>query len=285
MRQTAMGNGGVCADACRHHFFVVSVDFELERKRPAMEFSDGSDRGMGDVDDHRLVAKDHRAACHCRCMDGVTHGFFCGWMDHGFSGVLYSDSLPRGQITTVEGTRRISGWGDLHVPFPNERRTLRMYFEQSSKAGDFLHISDPRYFLDDQFFVLSNSSAALEISEMEFYSGAAAISEGPGFGVGLDELRAIFGLRQAGVKMLRRKPGMPIYAVVFTPQNYEPALLESLKGLPNIQQIQLAGTAVSDLELASLRGLRMLTGIGLDQTDVTDERDSFTTRITVSCDH
>ena len=30
-------------------------------------------------------------------------GFFVGWMDHGFSGVLYSDSLPRGQITRNEG--------------------------------------------------------------------------------------------------------------------------------------------------------------------------------------
>ena len=198
-------------------------------------------------------------------------GFFVGWMDHGFSGVLYSDSLPRGQVTTVEGTRRINGWGDLHVPFPNERRTLRMYFEQSSRPGDFLHISDPRILLNDQFFVLNNSGVAQEIAEMEFYSGEAAIGGGPQFGVGLDELRSIFALRQAGVKMLSRKPGAPIYAVAFTPENYEPVLLESLKGLPNLEQVQLAGTAVSNADLVFLRPLRMLTGVGLDQTKVSDE--------------
>ena len=198
-------------------------------------------------------------------------GFFVGWMDHGFSGVLYSDSLPRGQITTVDGTQRINGWGDLHVPFPNERRTLRMYFEQASKPGDFLHISDPRYFLDDQFFVLNRERVAEEISELEFYSGAASIGGGPDYGIGLDELRAIFGLRQAGVKMLRRTPSSPIYAVAFTPGNYKPELLKILKGLPNLQQVQLAGTEVTNRDLGFLRPLRMLTGVGLDQTQVTDE--------------
>ena len=197
-------------------------------------------------------------------------GFFVGWVDHGFCGVLYSDSLPRGIVTTVQGAERIRGWGDLHVPFPNERRTLRIYFEQTAKPGDFLHISDPRYLLDDLYFVMDKWGVAKEISAEEFYSGAYATPSGPAYGVGLDELRAIFPLRQAGVKMLRESPGMPIFAVAFTPGNFDPALLECLKGLPNIRQVQLSGTEVTDADLEKLLVLRMLTGIGLEETGITD---------------
>ncbi len=197
-------------------------------------------------------------------------GFFVGWVDHGFCGVLYSDSLPRGIITTVHGSERVRGWGELHVPFPNERRTLRIYFEQAAKPGDFLHISDPRYLLDDLYFVLDTGGVAKEITADEFYSGAYATKSGPGFGIGLDELRAIFPLRQAGVTMLRESPGMPIFAVAFTPENFDPSLLECLKGLPNIRQVQLSGTQVADADLETLLSLRLLSGIGLNNTAVTD---------------
>ena len=156
------------------------------------------------------------------------------------------------------------------MPFPNERRTLRIYFEQSAEPGDFLHISDPRYLLDDLYFVLDEDRVAKEISAADFYSGAHATSSGPAYGVGLDELRAIFPLRQAGVTMLRESPGMPIFAVSFTPENFDPTLLANLKGLPNIRQVQLSGTGVTDADLEKLLSLRMLTGVGLDNTAITD---------------
>ena len=197
-------------------------------------------------------------------------GFFVGWLDHGFSGVLYSDSLPRGQVTTVEGPRRISGWGDLHVPFPNERRTLRMYFEQAADPGDFLHISDPRVLLDDQYFVLSDTGKAVQIDAEQFYQGSVATASGPQYGMGLDELRAIFALRLAGVRMLKEAPELPIYAVAFTPENFDSDLLRRLQGLPNLRQVQLSGTSVSDEDMRHLAALRMLTGLGLEQTAITD---------------
>lgn len=197
-------------------------------------------------------------------------GFFVGWVDHGFCGVLYSDSLPRGQITTVDGSQRIRGWGDLHVPFPNERRTLRIYFEQVAEPGDFLHISDPRYLLDDLYFVMGQDGAVQQISAADFYNGKQAVENGPPYGIGLDELRAIFALKQAGVRMIRESQGMPIFAVAFTPENFSPHLLRSLEGLPNIRQVQLAGTAVTDADMDRLLALRMLTGLGLDNTGITD---------------
>lgn len=198
-------------------------------------------------------------------------GFFVGWMDHGFSGVLYSDSLPRGQITRSEGIQRIRGWGDLHVPFPNERRTLRMFFEQSAAPGDYLHVSDPRYFLEDQYFVLEQDGTAREIARDAFFDGVDSVESGPPFGVGLDEIRAIFALRQAGVKMLRESADAPVYAVAFTSENYSPSLLKALRGLPNVRQVQLSGTRVTDADLESLACLYLLTGLGIENTAVTDE--------------
>jgi Leucine-rich repeat (LRR) protein len=63
---------------------------------------------------------------------------------------------------------------------------------------------------------------------------------------------------------------MPIYAVAFTPENFEPKLLANLKGLPNLRQVQLSGTQVTDGDLKELVSLRMLTGVGLDNTAITD---------------
>jgi len=197
-------------------------------------------------------------------------GFFVGWVDHGFCGVLYSDSLPRGQITTVDGAKKVHGWGELRVPFPNERRTLRMYLEQAGEAGDYLHVSDPRLLLDDQYFVLNEAGVAVEIEASQFYSGSMGTAAGPPFGIGLDELRSIFALQQAGVRMFKEERGKPIYAVAFNRSSFDPKLLPVLKGLPNLRQVQLAGTSVSDDDMRHLAELRILTGLGLDQTAITD---------------
>ncbi len=204
-------------------------------------------------------------------------GFFTGWVDHGFAAVLYSDSLPRGLITTKNGVHAIQGWGDLVVPFPNERRTLRIYFQQYAESGDKLHISDPRRMLNDQFFVLDRSRQAQPIDVDTFFSAQQSIPGQQGdfsptvAGVGLDERRAVFALGKAGVRMLRAAPDQPIYAVAFTPENYDPDLLAQLQGLPNLTQIQLSDTSVQNSDLRYLLKLRLLIGIGLDRTNITDE--------------
>ncbi|MEP6167236.1 MAG: hypothetical protein ABJ208_00895, partial [Rhodopirellula bahusiensis] len=62
-----------------------------------------------------------------------------------------------------------------------------------------------------------------------------------------------------------------IFAVEFTPENFDASLLEHVVRLPNVMQIQLAGTSVQDADLRKLVDLRLLTGIGLERTSVTDE--------------
>jgi hypothetical protein len=214
-------------------------------------------------------------------------GFYGGLLDHGFSGVLYSASIPQGLITTKSGTLPIEGWGDLHVPFPKERRTFRIYFEQVAHPGDKLHLADPRPWLGDAFYVLDSRHRAKEIDRDAFFDGLPAGSfdwlevgksgDGQGVarlevsGVGVDSRRSLFELRKAGVRMVRREKGQPIFAVEFTPENYDLSLLDHVGRLPNLMQIQLAGTGVQDSDLSKLSHLRLLTGIGLDRTAITDE--------------
>ena len=204
-------------------------------------------------------------------------GFYYGWVDHGFAGVLYSDWLPSGQVTTKEGTHFINGWGKLNVPFPNERRLLRLYFEQYAEPGDKLHISDPRDALEDQFFVLdaAGRSRSLDIDDFLVPQAHIPASRETGettvAGIGIDEKRAVFALSAAGVRMVRPEAGKAIFAVEIPPENYQPRLLELLEGLPNLMQIQLAGTSVRDVDLIPLVKLRLLTGLGLANTDVTDD--------------
>jgi hypothetical protein len=203
-------------------------------------------------------------------------GFYAGWIDHGFAGVLYSDLLPRGQITTHAGVHKIVGWGELNVPFPSERRTLRMYFQQYGQPGDKLHIADPRRLLDDQFFVLDADRRPQPIDVDTFFLPQENI---PGrqpnalpavAGIAVDQRRAIFELRRAGVRMLRESPNHPIYAIAFPPETFDDSLLSHVSGLPNVTQVQLANTSVTNRDLRHLLCLRLLTGIGLDGTGITD---------------
>jgi hypothetical protein len=145
-----------------------------------------------------------------------------------------------------------------------------MFFERAGVPGEFLHIADPRLLLDDQYFVLDEKHNAVEITPDEFYEGSVGIRSGPKFGMGLDELRSIFALRQAGVRMLSEAQGLPIYAVEFSADNFDSRLLIALRGLPNLRQVQLSGTSVTDDDMRQIAALRMLTGLGLDQTAITD---------------
>ena len=70
--------------------------------------------------------------------------------------------------------------------------------------------------------------------------------------------------------MLTRVKGGPIYAIEFSPEKFDPAVLCHLQGLPNLEQIQLAGCNVVDQDLRHLAGLDALEGVGLSHTSISD---------------
>jgi hypothetical protein len=193
-------------------------------------------------------------------------GFYAGWVDHAFAHVLYSNNVPYGLITTDEGLRPIAPWGPFRAALPHTRRALRQYFTVVAKRGSKLHIADPRLGLEDTYFLKCSDGEVVEIDRARFLlpdSDEVA-------GVESDDPRAVFALSQAGVRLLKRTAEGMIYAVEVAPKNYDAVLLRHLHGLPNVEQLQLAGCNVVDDDLRLLLGCDKLEGIGLNNTKVTD---------------
>ena len=197
-------------------------------------------------------------------------GFFVGWLDHGYSHVLYSGSIPNGLITRADGSlEAIDGWGDLAVPFPKERRTLKQRFGAVAKEGDRLHILDPRAALEDLHFI-KRKTGIEQIDRTEFLAaGPESVS-----GVELDSKQHYFLLARARAEMLRRTEEAMIYAIELKPQHFKAEQLSYLRFLPNLEQIQLSNTSVTDKDLELLgeltEDLNKLVGIGLNHTSITD---------------
>lgn len=201
--------------------------------------------------------------------------FYVGQIDRAFAHVLYSGMTARGTIVHFENDgsdpffpriEAVRGWKDLAVPFPNERRTLRRYFELTSRSGSKLFVRDPRASLNDQYFVKRKNKVEA-ISKEEFYS----IEVGGVMGVAQDEDLSTFFLDQANVRRLKRSKKEMVYALEFTSENYSSDLLDLVSGYPNLEQIQLAGCPVSDEDLRLLSGLFRLEALGLRDTLVTSK--------------
>jgi hypothetical protein len=197
----------------------------------------------------------------------VPAGFFVGMFDHGYAHVLYSAHIPRGIVTQLNGDHyEINGWGELRVPFPNERRTLKQYFGAAAEFGEKLHIHDPRELLDDLYFVMT-IDGPVEVEPEVFYQS----TNGGPIGVGIDTKRNVFLLTKANVRMLVRDTKSSIYAVAVPPTSYSPEVISLIAGLPNVEQIQLSKTAVTNEDLKQLLQLHRLEGIGLMETAVSEE--------------
>ena len=193
-------------------------------------------------------------------------GFYGGWVDRGLAFVLYSGNMPRAAMTGKDGRKILSDWDKLGVPFPGEQRHFRTIFSKIGESGDKLHIFDRRPWSRDRFFLVGPDQTLIEISRSEFSRNTATAVKG----VFLDDPLSIFTLQRNGATMLTRVKGGPIYAIEFSPEKYDPAVLRHLQGLPNLEQIQLAGCAVVDQDLRHLAELDALVGIGLSHTSISD---------------
>ena len=221
-------------------------------------------------------------------------GFYLGIVDRAYAHVLYSDFVPKSLITGRHDLRKVAGWlkpmnegesstgtssneswpdwNRVNVPFPCERRMHRQFFQLTAQPGDKLHLFDPRPALDDQFLVMSDEGQAVEISRAHFFDERNQLA-----GVGIDDRRAMFWLRQWGVIKQRwysdqtgNRDNLVSYAYTLRPEFYSRRALELLAGLPNLEQLQLQDCPVTDQDLELVAKLDRLTGVGLSNTSVTD---------------
>jgi len=202
-------------------------------------------------------------------------GFYGGWIDRGLAFVLYSGNTPRAAITNKLGVKILSDWGYLGVPFPSERRHFLTVFEKTANVGDKLHIMDRRPWLTDQFFVMGQKRIPTEISRQEFLIPSATDVKG----TLLDDPLSIFMFKKHGTKMLARVKGGAVYAIEFNPKEFSPAILSYLKGLPNLEQIQLANCDLNDEDMRHLSELYALVGVGLSNTRINDRGLSYLTEL------
>ena len=191
--------------------------------------------------------------------------FYLGLVDHRFAHVLYSDHVPEAVATASNGTtRQFSAWEELRVPFPHVPRLFKQHFALTSEPGEKLHIRDPHARMPDSYFLIKEEGPE-EISAKEFYR-----ADSEPLGAGIDSLGSVFRLASNDVRLLKRDAAAMIYAVEFPPGTYSVELLQELRGLPNLEQIQLAETQVRDEDLKWLTVLKKLHAIGLDGTQISD---------------
>lgn len=197
----------------------------------------------------------------------IPAGFYVGVTTPYFAHVLYSGGAPRAMFSSQADAREIVGWDELAVPFPQQRRLYLQYFRQLALPGDKLHIADPRAFFSDLYLEMQPNGAIAEITAEDFVT---AKQPGGVRGSFIENRNDILALSLAHVEMRSRHASAPVFAVVFTAENYHPDLLQHLSGLPNIEQIQLSGTSVADDDLRALQPLHRLVGLGLNNTKITD---------------
>jgi hypothetical protein len=141
----------------------------------------------------------------------------------------------------------------------------RVGWASAQIGGTSLHIRDPRG-IATQYFRFEPTGRLKEITIDEFFVS----NDGSVEGVALDDPRKIYLLENGNATMLKRSKKEMIYAVKFDPLGFDAKLLAHLHGLPNLEQIQLAGCNVQDQDLKQLSGFGKLMGIALDQTAITD---------------
>ena len=61
------------------------------------------------------------------------------------------------------------------------------------------------------------------------------------------------------------------WAIKFSPDKNKKQSYALIDGLPNLEQIQLSGSNITDDQLRVVSSARHLRGIGLDDTAITDE--------------
>ncbi len=193
-------------------------------------------------------------------------GFYSDYMPSFLSHTLYSDNLVKGMVTTDRGPVEIETWDTLHVPIPKTRGILRDYFSSIAKPGEKLHLLDPRPWVADSYYMAGNDSRIYECTPSEFWSAS-----GVGRGIAKDYGPCVFNLQEAGARLLKRSEEGMIYAVEIPPSNYSTAVFSNVEGLLNLEQINVAGCPVKDMDVSHLANLPVLVGVDLSGTDITDE--------------
>ena len=197
----------------------------------------------------------------------VPVGMYWGVIRHCFAHALYSGNLPLALASNAEGVETLEVWDDIQFPFPNVQNSYRDYFVLTGSVGDKLHIRDPRWGVSSHYYQINSQKKLEELTPDQFFQ----INSSGIIGYALDDPVSIFHLVRQNTQLLKRSEESGVYAIEFSPEHFSIDLLRHLAGLPNLEEIQLAGCAIGDDDLHHLAGLSRLIGLGLNRTQVSKE--------------
>lgn len=183
----------------------------------------------------------------------IPAGYYIGLVNSRLSFLLYSGNLPQAIHTSPAETELLGGWTGLKVPFPNSAGTFKQQFELRSAAGDKLHISDPRPWVDDRYFLKDRDGQVQEISRDRFYDERF----GEVGGIELDSVNAQWLLARSGAQ-IGRDDNERIVTLELKGSEIGDRQFALLRRLPNLKMLKIEHTAVTDVGLNALADHRLL---------------------------
>ncbi|MDE0937152.1 MAG: hypothetical protein OSA89_14630 [Mariniblastus sp.] len=194
----------------------------------------------------------------------VPVGMYFGMVRHCFAHSLYSGNLPIALASSSESVEVLEVWDDIQFPFPNVQKSYRDYFLLTGQVGDKLHIRDPRWGVSSHYYQINSQRRLDELTPLQFF----ATNKSGVSGNAIDDPVSIYRLLRQNTELMSRSVEKGVYAVAFAPDEFSVELLQDLKGMPNLEQIQLADCQISDDDLRHLVGLPKLVGLGLNGTGI-----------------
>lgn len=185
----------------------------------------------------------------------VPAGYYADWVNSRLCFVLYSGNLPRAMHCSSDRLRRLDGWTGLTVPFPNSPRLFVQVFDHNAKPGDKLYISDPRRWVSDRYFLKSPDGTVQEITRKRFYREVSDTGEVSG--IEFDSRNAVWQLQSAGATLVKDGYGM-VSSADLQGKRIGDREFRFLRQLPNLREVKMKNTEVTNRGLQTLAGLRRL---------------------------
>jgi len=197
----------------------------------------------------------------------VPAGYYFDLVNAHLAFVLYSGNMPRALHITQDGIRRLDGWRGLAVPFPDSPWLFQQAFLRTARAGDKLHVAEPRHGLSDRYFLKQADGSVAEISRARFYADQRP--DGEAAGIGLDWPAATWRLRQQSATV--ESAGQPfVQTATLRGPGCTDGSIAILSKLPNLRELRLEDAAVTDAGLRQVGQLERLEILYVVKCGVTD---------------
>ena len=194
-------------------------------------------------------------------------GYYADLVNPHLASVLYSGNMPYALHASPGDLKRLEGWGELNVPFPDSPWLFREVFRRTAAPGDKLHVEDPRFGIPDRYFLMLADRTVREVTRERFLMQNH--ERGEVAGRELEDRLVAWKLFRSGVG-LERGDGQLIHSATLRgPQATGELLADAAAALTNLEALRIEEAAISDRSLAALEPLRRLKLLEIENSPIT----------------